>query len=296
MKHTPDLAPPPRPDASTRLDGEAAMFGAMRLAEALATPILFRHERGRVAYLNQAAKRELRLDSIVDFEMTLTIIRRGVEKQQNRNVYLLSADMEPIARLVAEPAVLGIPGFQDVEVITLDPSRTGTDENGASTRIEARRNDDKALANSHGSDDRPERSTFTPRDLLACAARRLRRHFGDRIRIALGVTPKHTRERGLTVDEIALAEVVLSAASWLVSASLPRCLTISAVTAGPRLRLVIERDLEQIEFAPPLDCERDWPRSMRPFLDGHRATFEIHDEAHQRRIAISLPILPLPVR
>lgn len=274
------------------------MFGAMRLADALSTPILFRHERGRVAFLNHAAKRELGLEPIVDFELALTIIRRGVDKHPNRNVYLLSAEMEPIARLVAEPAKLEIPGFNDVELITLTPTPGHSETAGTSTRIETRQtvSEDSVPAGTANAAEsrRSDMTAFSPRDLLACATRRLRRHFSGALRVEVGAVPRKTEQRGLTVDEIALAEVVLSAASWLISTLRPSELMISAVTAGPRLRLVLERDINELE-APqqPLDVDRDWPRRMRPFLDAHRATFEIHDERRHRRIAITLPMLAL---
>ncbi len=286
MKHPLDFAP----KDITRLDApstnssrtDALRAGAELLAEALPVGVLVRHQRGKVALINAAARKSLRVEQIDAAAMSLTIIRRGVDSNPAKNVYLLSADQEPLVRLVAEPIRVDLGEPDPLELLILDAEedsdptprrRIGTAPNPRASR-------------------RPRQAvlgvSFAPRDLLACAARRLRRHGRDRLAIRIGVTPTRRGDRKVAIDEIAFAEILLSAAEWMTSGLDSATLVASAQPQGHRLRISIDGPPHEQPSDP--ESDRDWMRTVRPFLDAHRATFEIHDDDHHRRIVISLPL------
>lgn len=296
MKHPPDLAPPKRP-TGIRSRTELLSSGAMRLADALPIPLVARHANGRVAFLNAAARRELGLEGLDSTEMTLTIILRGTDQAASSNVYLLSAEQEALVRLVARPCQLELDGDRSLEVLVLASAASP-----AALPIVPRSESPAghALANNPVGNSpvsaRPRRRfrapsgvVFHPRQLLACASRRLLRQFRGNLDLSIAAAPTKRCDRRVRVDEIAFAEVLLNSAEWIFSRSIDRSLCISAVASGHRLRVSLEGTPSKSQN--PQTSDPDWLRAVRPFVDVHRATFEVHDDAERIGIVISLTIL-----
>lgn len=293
MKQPPDLAPKRRPPA-TRANDETLAQGAERLADALPIPIVVRHENGQVAFLNDAARKELGVESYSASEMTLTIILRGAEDAPDANVYLLSVERDALVRLVARAHALDLGLERGLEALVVEPTRARLEES-VESRAEATRS---RAARRPIPTPRPRRRlrsaagvVFHPRQLLACAARRLLRQFGGDIELAIAAAPTKRCDRRVRLDEIAFAEVLLNSAAWIFSRTAKRTLALSACASSHRLRVSLEGPARRGSDAPESDSEHDWLRAVRPFVDAHRATVEVHDDSERVGIVISLPIL-----
>jgi hypothetical protein len=263
-------------------------LGAAKLADALPIAIVARDERGRVAFVNAAARKALKLGDIAAADMSLTLIRRGESSSENANVYLLSAEHEALARIVAEPTALPLDERPDLEILTL--ASPGRDDAAPTRDGEATKptNPPAQKAKRRIYTASPE-TTFHPRQLLACAGRRIRRHFRNDVDLLVAAAPTKRCDRRVRLDEIAFAEVLLSSATWVRSRSSANTLELGATIAGHRLKIALEG---QPAFGQPaLDVEREWLRTARPFIDSHRATIELHDDSERCGIVIAVPLL-----
>ena len=282
----PTGAAPPRRPARENPEGIDARSGALRAAAALPLGLLARDPRGRLELVNEAARGALKLEDVMPSTLGLTLIQRGHRDDESLNVYLLTTEDEPLQRIVARPIEVALDTGAPLELLMLiEPGP------GPRAAVPGMR---RALANlrrrsrSHAAAARTV--AFTPRDLLACAVRRLRRRGNGAAPVRVGSTPARRVDRVVRVDAIAFAEVVLSAAEMLGAGAAGESLRVSATVAGQRLRIELETPAPPGSRAPSLPDRDDWLRGVRAFLDSHRATFEVHDDAKRRSIQITLPL------